>query len=173
MPNRGTSSEQPGQIGEPMSNTLDAIPAEARAVIVDELSRRDPALLDELRGEPEPTTEQSDRVNLLLARAIIDSLWDILSASERPFVGLRVQNGPRRRSRRSGGRALMHMSPTTQDKFLRLIKVDGSSEPIELTPEEVALIKQVLNLSALWRALASGRPEVTHARRILSSIGEV
>ena len=32
-----------------MSNTLDAIPAEARAVIVDELTRRDPALLAELR----------------------------------------------------------------------------------------------------------------------------
>jgi hypothetical protein len=57
-----------------MSNTLDAIPAEARAVIVDELNRRDPALLAELRGGQEPTTEQSDAVNLLLAKAIIESL---------------------------------------------------------------------------------------------------
>jgi hypothetical protein len=57
-----------------MSNILDAIPAEARAVIVDELDRRDPALLAELRSAQEPTTEQSYAVNLLLARAIIESL---------------------------------------------------------------------------------------------------
>jgi hypothetical protein len=57
-----------------MSNVLEAIPAEARAVIVDELKRRDPALLAELRSAQEPTTEQSDVVNLLLARAIIETL---------------------------------------------------------------------------------------------------
>ncbi|MDT5353570.1 MAG: hypothetical protein QOJ56_2102 [Mycobacterium sp.] len=57
-----------------MSNALEAVPAEARAVIVEELNRRDPALLAELRGGQEPTTEQSDAVNLLLAKAIIESL---------------------------------------------------------------------------------------------------
>jgi hypothetical protein len=57
-----------------MSNLLDAIPTEARAVIVDELNRRDPALLAELRGVQEPTTEQSDAVNRLLATAVIESM---------------------------------------------------------------------------------------------------
>ena len=57
-----------------MSNALDAIPTEARAVIVDELTRRDPALLTELRNTQEPTTEQSDAVNHLLATAIIQSM---------------------------------------------------------------------------------------------------
>ena len=57
-----------------MSNILNAIPAEARAVIVDELNRRDPDLLAELRGTQQPTTEQSDAVNLLLARAVIESM---------------------------------------------------------------------------------------------------
>jgi hypothetical protein len=57
-----------------VSNALEAVPAEARAVIVEELNRRDPALLAELRGGQEPTTEQSDAVNLLLAKAIIESL---------------------------------------------------------------------------------------------------
>jgi hypothetical protein len=57
-----------------MSDVLDAIPTEARAVIVDELNRRDPALLAELRSAQEPTPEQSDVVSLLLARAIIESL---------------------------------------------------------------------------------------------------
>ena len=57
-----------------MSNALDAIPAEARAVIVDELTRRDPALLAELRNTQGPTTEQSDAVNHLLASAIIENM---------------------------------------------------------------------------------------------------
>jgi hypothetical protein len=74
MENRGRNSEQPGRVGEPMSNMLDAIPAEARAVIVDELNRRDPDLLAELRGAQQPTTEQSDAVNLLLARSVIESM---------------------------------------------------------------------------------------------------
>jgi hypothetical protein len=66
--------EQPGQVEESMSNALDAVPAEARAVIVNELTHRDPALLAELRGTQEPTTEQSDAVNRLLATAIIESM---------------------------------------------------------------------------------------------------
>jgi hypothetical protein len=57
-----------------VSNALDAIPGEARAVIVDELTRRDPALLAELRNTQGPTTEQSDAVNHLLASAIIENM---------------------------------------------------------------------------------------------------
>jgi hypothetical protein len=57
-----------------MGDVLDAIPAEARGVIVDELTRRDPALLAELLNTQEPTTEQSDAVNRLLASAIIESM---------------------------------------------------------------------------------------------------
>ena len=57
-----------------MGDVLDAIPAEARGVIVEELTRRDPALLAELRNTQEPTTEQSDAVNRLLASAIIESM---------------------------------------------------------------------------------------------------
>jgi hypothetical protein len=56
-----------------MSNVFDAIPAEARAVIVDELTR-DPALLTALRIAQEPTVEQSEAVNDLLARAIVESM---------------------------------------------------------------------------------------------------
>jgi len=57
-----------------MGDVLDAIPAEAREVIVDVLSRRDPALLADLRGTQEPTTEQRDAVNRLLASAVINSM---------------------------------------------------------------------------------------------------
>jgi hypothetical protein len=57
-----------------VSNALDAVPAEARAVIVDELTHRDPALLDDLRGTQEPTTEQRDAVERLLASAVINNM---------------------------------------------------------------------------------------------------
>ena len=57
-----------------MSNALDVVPAEARAVIVDELTHRDPALLADLRGTQEPTTEQRDAVERLLASAVINSM---------------------------------------------------------------------------------------------------
>ena len=57
-----------------MSNALEAIPAEARALIVDELTHRDPALLADLRGTQEPTTEQRDAVERLLASAVINSM---------------------------------------------------------------------------------------------------
>jgi hypothetical protein len=57
-----------------VSNALDAVPAEARAVIVDELTHRDPALLADLRGTEEPTTEQRDAVERLLASAVINSM---------------------------------------------------------------------------------------------------
>jgi hypothetical protein len=57
-----------------VSNALDAVPPEARTVIVDELTRRDPALLADLRGTQEPTTEQRDAVERLLASAVINSM---------------------------------------------------------------------------------------------------
>jgi hypothetical protein len=57
-----------------VSNALDAVPAEARTVIVDELTRRDPALLADLRSTQEPTTEQRDAVERLLASAVINSM---------------------------------------------------------------------------------------------------
>ena len=57
-----------------MSNALDAVPAEARAVIVDELTHHDPALLADLRSTQEPTTEQRDAVERLLASAVINSM---------------------------------------------------------------------------------------------------
>jgi hypothetical protein len=65
-----------------MTNALDAIPAEARAVIVNELTRRDPALLTELRGTQEPTTEQRDAVERHLASAVIKSLGPDWTPSE-------------------------------------------------------------------------------------------
>jgi hypothetical protein len=68
------TGEQPRQVDESMSNTLDTIPAEARAVIVDELTRRDPALLAELRGTQEPSTKQRDAVERLLAIAVINNM---------------------------------------------------------------------------------------------------
>jgi hypothetical protein len=46
----------------PVSNVFDAIPPEPRALIVDELTRRNPDLLEELRAAQEPTNDQSDTV---------------------------------------------------------------------------------------------------------------
>jgi hypothetical protein len=57
-----------------VSNALDAVPAEARAVIVDELTHPDPALLADLRETQEPSTEQRDAVERLLASAVINSM---------------------------------------------------------------------------------------------------
>jgi hypothetical protein len=54
-----------------MSKALDVIPAAARTVIVEELSQRDPILLGELRKTDEPTINQRDAVNELLAIAVI------------------------------------------------------------------------------------------------------
>jgi hypothetical protein len=45
-----------------VSNVLDAISPEPRAVIEEELARLDPVLLAELRGTKEPTSDQSDAV---------------------------------------------------------------------------------------------------------------
>src|ERR1700721_1327768 len=72
MSNSGdVAGEQSGQVAR---DALDALPTAARAVIVDELTRRDPALLAELRNVREPTTEPSDAVNRLLASAIVESM---------------------------------------------------------------------------------------------------
>lgn len=59
-----------------MSNVVDAIPPEQRALIVEELTRRNPALLAELRGAQKPTNDQSD--------AVVDVLIDALSANYGP-----------------------------------------------------------------------------------------
>ena len=65
-----------------MTNALDAIPAEPRAVIVNELTLRDPALLAGLRGTQEPTTEQRGAVERVLASAVIKSLGPDWTPSE-------------------------------------------------------------------------------------------
>ncbi|MHA7653671.1 hypothetical protein ACX9NE_28175 [Mycobacterium sp. ML4] len=59
-----------------MSNVLDAIPPEHRAVIEEELSRRNPDLLEALRSTQEPSNEQS--------RAVVDELIHALSANYGP-----------------------------------------------------------------------------------------
>jgi hypothetical protein len=59
-----------------VSNVLDAIPPEFRTVIVEELKRRNPDLLEELCGTQEPTNDQSD--------AVVDTLYHALSANFGP-----------------------------------------------------------------------------------------
>jgi hypothetical protein len=49
---------------ESVSNVLDAIPNDARVLIIDELKQRNPALLAELRAAEKPTNDQSDGVVL-------------------------------------------------------------------------------------------------------------
>jgi hypothetical protein len=49
---------------ESVGRILDGIPDEVRVLIVDELERRNPALLAELRTADKPTNEQSDGVVL-------------------------------------------------------------------------------------------------------------
>jgi hypothetical protein len=56
-----------------MNNVLDAIPPAHRTVIVDELTRLNPDLLDELRETQEPTNEQSDAVVDTLIRAMSEN----------------------------------------------------------------------------------------------------
>ena len=54
-----------------MSNVFDAIPDDARVLIIKELERRNPALLLELRTSAKPTNAQSDGVVLgVLAHAL-------------------------------------------------------------------------------------------------------
>jgi hypothetical protein len=49
---------------ESVTNVLDAIPQQARVLIIKELERRNPDLLAELRSTKKPTNEQSDGVVL-------------------------------------------------------------------------------------------------------------
>ncbi|QNI09488.1 hypothetical protein GAN17_15435 [Mycobacterium kubicae] len=56
-----------------MNNVLNRVPAEDRAVIVEELTRRNPVLLAALESATEPTNQQSD--------AVIDALSYALSAN--------------------------------------------------------------------------------------------
>ncbi|QUR68459.1 hypothetical protein [Mycobacterium spongiae] len=57
--------------GETHEQVLDAIPAEHRTLIVEELERRDSAFLAELLSSQKPTNEQSDRVVDLLSDALM------------------------------------------------------------------------------------------------------
>lgn len=56
---------------ESMSKVFDVIPDRARALIIEELERRNPVLLAELRTTERPTNDQSDGVVLgVLAPAL-------------------------------------------------------------------------------------------------------
>ena len=57
-----------------MMNAFDDLPPESSAVIVEELTKRDPSLLAQLRSSQEPSNEQRAAVNQLVARAVIRSL---------------------------------------------------------------------------------------------------
>jgi hypothetical protein len=61
---------------EPMKKVLDAVPPDHRALIVDELKRRNPKLIEVLAHAEQPTTSQSD--------AVIDALASALSANYGP-----------------------------------------------------------------------------------------
>jgi hypothetical protein len=71
------ASRQPGRMQESVSKVLDAMPDEARVLIVEELERRNPALLAELRTSDKPTNEESDGV-------VLGVLTSALSASYGP-----------------------------------------------------------------------------------------
>jgi hypothetical protein len=57
-----------------VSDALEHIPEEARAVIVTELTRRDAALLADLRGTRELSLEQRSAVERVLAAAVVASM---------------------------------------------------------------------------------------------------
>ncbi|GFG62793.1 hypothetical protein MKUB_02830 [Mycobacterium kubicae] len=65
-----------------VSTVLDAIAPEHRTVIIDELARRDSALLAQLRDAQEPTTQQREAVEHLLATAVIKSLGSDYTPNE-------------------------------------------------------------------------------------------
>jgi hypothetical protein len=56
---------------ESVSNVLDAIPVQHRTLIEEELTRRNPALLDELRDTHKPSNDQSNAVEHVLAKALM------------------------------------------------------------------------------------------------------
>ncbi|MCV7112633.1 hypothetical protein H7I55_16880, partial [Mycolicibacterium setense] len=53
-----------------MNNILDVVPSEHRVLIMDELTRRNPDLLAELRTVQKPTNDQSDTVVDALSHAL-------------------------------------------------------------------------------------------------------
>jgi hypothetical protein len=61
---------------ESVSKVLDALPDDARVLIVEELERRDPDLVKELRDAERPTNSQSD--------AVVEALSYALSANYGP-----------------------------------------------------------------------------------------
>ncbi|BBA86299.1 MULTISPECIES: hypothetical protein [Mycobacterium] len=61
---------------ESVNNILDVVPSEHRVLIMDELTRRNPDLLAELRTVQKPTNDQSDTV--------VDALSHALSANYGP-----------------------------------------------------------------------------------------
>lgn len=67
---------QPRRMENSVSNILDAISDEARAVIEEELAQRNPTLLHSLQAAERPTNEQSD--------AVIDALSAALSENFGP-----------------------------------------------------------------------------------------
>jgi hypothetical protein len=77
------------RLEESLSNVFDAIPNEARLLIIDELERRNPALLSELRKSAKPTNAQSDGVVLgVLAPALRETFGPDYAPSE---YGLAVE----------------------------------------------------------------------------------
>jgi hypothetical protein len=74
---------------ESVNNVLDAIPDNARLLIVEELERRNPALLAELRTAKTPTNDQSDAVVLgVLAAALRENFGPDYAPNE---YGLAVE----------------------------------------------------------------------------------
>jgi len=59
-----------------MSDIFDAISPEYRAIIVEELERRNPALLAELRSAQAPTNDQSD--------GVVDALYAAMAENYGP-----------------------------------------------------------------------------------------
>lgn len=66
-----------------MNSVLDAIPPEHRAVIIDELSRRDPTMLAELRATKEPSGEQTRAVVDVLISEMMNNLGPDWQPNER------------------------------------------------------------------------------------------
>lgn len=57
-----------------MKSALDALPPDSSAIIADELASADPDLLNQLRSTQEPTNEQRQAVDELLARAVVGNM---------------------------------------------------------------------------------------------------
>jgi hypothetical protein len=76
--------EQPQRLEESVSNVFDAVPDEARLLIIEELERRNPVLLEELRRSVKPTTAQSDGLVLgVLAAALRENFGPEYVPNER------------------------------------------------------------------------------------------